>query len=88
MELLNISFGILLIKLTVSVLPLTLSIYILLSSEETKREIRSVVCRALFNINNAIPMRSFNRIIFWVGGLGVLFGLVSGWFLIIKPYLS
>ena len=46
------------------------------------------ICRSLFSVNNAIPMRDFKRILYWVGGLGVLFGLVAGWFLVLKPFID
>ena len=57
MELLNLSFAILILKLSFSVLPIVLGSYLLLASDEVKREIRSFICRSLFNVNNAIPMR-------------------------------
>mgnify|MGYP000046302746 CR=1 FL=1 len=88
MELLNLSFAILIIKLSICVLPIVLGSYILLASEEVKREIRGFICRSLFNVNNAIPMRDFRRILYWVGGLGVLFGLVAGWILVLKPFFE
>lgn len=87
MELINLSFAILLVKLSMSVLPVVLGSYLLLAPEEVKREIRGFICRSLFSVNNAIPMRDFKRILYWVGGLGVLFGLVAGWFLVLKPFI-
>ncbi len=88
MELLNLSFAILIIKLSISVLPIVLGSYIMLAPEEIKRDMRGFICRSLFNVNNAIPMRDFNRILYWVGGLGVLLGLVAGWILVLKPFLA
>lgn len=88
MELLNLSFAILILKLSFSVLPIVLGCYLLLASDEVKREIRSFICRSLFNVNNAIPMRDFKRILYWIGGLGVLFGLVVGWVLVLKPFFE
>lgn len=88
MELLNLSFAILIIKLTISVLPIVLGSYIMLAPEEIKRDMRGFICRSLFNVNNAIPMRDFNRILYGVGGLGVLLGLVAGWILVLKPFLA
>ena len=88
MELLNISFAILLVKLSISVLPGVAGCYLLFASDEVKREMRSFVCRSLFNVNNAIPMRDFNRLLRWVGGLGVFFGLVAGWFLVVAPFFK
>jgi hypothetical protein len=88
MELLNLSFAILLIKMSISVLPLVLGTYLLLSAEEVKRDLRSFICRSLFGVNNAIPMEDFKRILNWVGSLGIAFGLVAGWFLVLKPFLA
>lgn len=88
MELLNLSFAILIIKLSISVLPIVLGSYIMLAPEEVKRDMRGFICRSLFNVNNAIPMRDFNRILYGVGGLGVLLGLVAGWILVLKPFLA
>ena len=88
MELLNLSFAILIIKLSISVLPIVLGSYLMLAPEEIKRDMRGFICRSLFNVNNAIPMRDFNRILYWVGGLGVLLGLVAGWILVLKPFLA
>jgi hypothetical protein len=88
MELLNLSFAILLIKMSISVLPLVLGTYLLLSAEEVKRDLRSFICSSLFGVNNAIPMEDFKRILNWVGSLGIAFGLVAGWFLVLKPFLA
>lgn len=88
MELLNLSFAILLIKVTISVLPVVVGCYLLLASDEVKRDLRSFICRALFNVSNAIPMSDFKRILNWVGSLGVAFGLMAGWFLVLKPFLA
>lgn len=88
MELLNLSFAILIIKLSISVLPIVLGSYIMLAPKEIKRDMRGFICRSLFNVNNAIPMRDFNRILYGVGGLGVLLGLVAGWILVLKPFLA
>ena len=88
MELLNLSFAILIIKLSISVLPIVLGSYIMLAPEEIKRDMRGFICRSLFNVNNAIPMRDFNRILYGVGGLGVLGGFVAGWILVLKPFLA
>ena len=88
MELINLSFAILIVKMSISVLPIVLGSYVLLASDEVKREMRGFICRSLFNVNNAIPMRDFSRILYWVGGLGVLFGLVAGWFLVLKPFFE
>ncbi|CAI8287452.1 MAG: Uncharacterised protein [Opitutia bacterium UBA7350] len=88
MELLNISFAILLVKLCISVLPIVGGCYLLFATDEAKREMRTFVCRSLFNINNAIPMRDFNHLLRWVGGLVVFFGLLAGWFLVLLPFFK
>jgi hypothetical protein len=85
MELLNVSFAVLLLKLCIGVLPIGFGIFIFITSEDTKRDLRSLVCRALFNVSNAIPMKNFNRMLFWMGFLSLLFGLLSTWVLILQP---
>ncbi len=88
MELLNLGYAILLIKLSISVLSIVAGCYLLVASDDVKRDMRSSICRALFNVNNAIPMNDFRRILNWVGSLGVAFGLIASWFLVLKPFLS
>lgn len=88
MELLDLGFAILLIKVSLSVLPIVVGCYMLFATDDVMRDMRSFICRALFNVNNAIPMSDFRRIINWVGSLGVAFGLIAGWFLVLKPFLA
>lgn len=82
MELLDIGFAILLIKVTISVLPCVFGIFLLVCSVETKRGIRRTVCDRLFGVSNAIPYVKFVRFLYVVGSLLVVFGLVAGWFLL------
>lgn len=88
MELLNLEFAILLIKVSISVLPIVVGCCMLLASDDVKRDMRSFICRALFNVNNAIPMGNFRRILNWLGSLGVAFGVIAGWFLVLRPFLA
>ena len=82
MELLNVGFAILLIKVTISVLPCVLGSYLLLCSVETKRKIRRTVCSRLFGVSNAIPYVKFVRFLHAVGPMLVVLGLLAGWFLL------
>ena len=77
----------LVIKIAICVLPGVLGIYLLGSSEETKRGMRRTLCNALFGISNAIPFPGFARFLFISGSLLLLFSLVSSWFLVLRNYI-
>lgn len=82
------NFVILLLKLCIGILPLGFGTFILTTSEDTKRDLRSLVCRALFNISNAIPMKNFSRMLLWAGLSSLIFGLLSTWILILQPFFK
>lgn len=84
MELLNISFAILIIKMAISLLPGVLGISMIACSEEKKRELRNTVCNKLFDVSNAIPYSKFERTMQVIGVLLVLFTLVVTWFLLLS----
>lgn len=88
MELLNVSFVLLLIKLSIGILPIAFGLYTFLISEDAKRNLRSTVCRALFNVSNAIPMKNFSRMLYWVGFVSLIFGLISTWAFILRPFFE
>ena len=67
MQLLNIGFAILVIKVTICILPGVLGIFMLTSSEEKKREIRNSICSRAFGVSNAIAMPKFTRAVRRVG---------------------
>ncbi|MGB0409878.1 MAG: hypothetical protein ACPGIC_07780 [Opitutales bacterium] len=88
MELLNIGFFKLLVKITISVLPVVLAVVLLTSSEEKIREMRNKFCNRLFGVSNAIPYPNFVRLLKIVSGLMSAFGVAAFWFLLIAPMLA
>lgn len=88
MELLNIGFIKLLIKLTIGVMPIVLGLTFLCLSEEAKRDMRNGLCRAAFGESGAIPYAKFVRIGSILACIVILFGLVLTWFLVLSPMLS
>ncbi|MFO8026112.1 MAG: hypothetical protein R6U56_00430 [Opitutales bacterium] len=88
MELLNPAFVILLVKITVSVLPGIVGVYLLIISEERKREHRNALCRRLFGVSNVIPLPSFERALLVISLLGLLISGVMVWFLLIAGMLD
>lgn len=84
MELLNLSFAILLIKMAISLLPGVIGVFMIVSPEEKKRELRSYFCSKVFGVSNAIPYRNFARAMVVLGSLLVAFTLVASWFLLLR----
>lgn len=87
MELLNIEFAILVIKIAICVLPGVFGTILLVSSGEAKRGIRNALCNRLFGVSNAIPFAKFSRFLAVVGLLMVLFSFVASWFLLLREML-
>ena len=86
MELLNISFALLLIKMTLCVLPGVLGIFFIASSEETKRDMRSTLCNKLFGVSNAIPFPKFERFLYISGTILLLLSLVATYLIHLKKF--
>ena len=86
MELLNISFAILLIKMALCVLPGVLGIFFIVSSEETKRDLRSTLCNKLFGVSNAIPFPKFERFLYISGTILLLLSSVASWFILLRKF--
>lgn len=84
MQLLNVGFAILLIKMAICILPGVLGIFLIASSEEKKREMRNSFCSKVFGVSNAIPYPKFERTLYIFGGLMILFTLLSSWFLLLR----
>lgn len=85
MELLNVKFVILLVKIVVCVMPGVMGIAFLVMSEEGKRELRARFCRAMFGVSNAIPFGKFIRGVTICSIAAILFSLAVGWFLLLRP---
>jgi hypothetical protein len=86
MQLLNIGFAILLIKMLICVLPGVLGIFMIATSEEKRRELRNMFCSKVFGVTNAIPYPKFSRFMLVMGVLLILFTLVSSWFLLLRGF--
>ena len=84
MELLNIEFALLLIKLCISVLPGLLGIFLAISPENKKRDFRNVFCSKVFGVSNAFPYRDFARALNIISSLMIGFSLVASWILIFR----
>ncbi|MFP4203780.1 MAG: hypothetical protein ACLFS4_05560, partial [Opitutales bacterium] len=87
MQLLNLKFAILVIKIAICVLPAVFGLYLILSREDSKRELRSFVCNLLFGVSNAFEFKKFSRFLYVLGVLLLLFSLAATWFLLIWPEL-
>ena len=87
MELLNISFFILILKITFSVLPGVFGVFLIFSSRNTKRKIRNMVCNQIFGVNDAIRTHNFARFLYVLGVLSILFSIVASWVLVVRTYI-
>jgi hypothetical protein len=86
MELLNIGFAKLLIKLIISVMPFVIGIVILCLSEDSKRGLRDSFCRAAFGSSGVISYAKFSRTLSILAVFSILIGLVLIWFLVLAGY--
>ena len=86
MDLLNIGFAILLVKMTICTLPGVLGIFCIASSEYTKRAIRSTVCNQLFGVSNAILYPKFARFLSIAGTVLIFFSVIATWFVLLKKF--
>jgi hypothetical protein len=86
MQLLNISFALLLIKMTLCVLPGVLGIFFIVSSEETKRDLRSTLCNKLFGVSNAIPFPKFERFLYISGTILLLLSVVATYLIHLRKF--
>jgi len=88
MQLLNLSFAILIIKMAICILPGVGGVFMIVTSEESKRELRNTFCSKIFGVSNAIPYPKFARSMLVLGSLLILFSLVASWFLLIRGMMS
>ena len=88
MELLNLAFIILLVKLCICVLPAVSGVFLIVMPEEKKREIRNQICNKLFGLSNAIAYPKFERALYVIGGLLLLVSMAATWFLLIAKLVS
>lgn len=83
MELLNLSFAILIIKMAICILPGVIGVFMIVSSEDKKRELRNTFCNKLFGVSNAIPYPKFARTMVVIGSLLLVFTVAASWFLLL-----
>ncbi len=88
MELLNVGFAILLIKIAICVMPGVLGIFFIASSEETKRQMRSTLCNQLFGISNAIPYPKFARFLYIAGTILLFISIALTWFIHLRSFFD
>ena len=88
MELLSIGFAIFLMKMSICVIPGAFGVFCIVSSEETKRELRRTVCHALYGVGNAIRFRKFDRVLRISGSVLILFSALASWFLLLRGLFS
>lgn len=86
MEIINISFAILLVKLVICVFPGIVGAILLSADEETMRSFRSWICRRLFGVSNAFQYRKFARFMRAVGILLIAFSMILTWFVHLRGY--
>ncbi len=86
MQLLNVGFVILCLRISFCVLPVAIGVFLIASGEEKKRDMRNWVCNRLFGMSNAIEYPKFARFLLIAGSAMVLFGLAASWFLLLRRY--
>ena len=88
MELLNVSFAILLVKMVICVMPGVIGIFFIASSEETKRNMRSALCNQLFGISNAIPYPKFARFLYIAGTILLFISIGLSWLILLRSFFE
>lgn len=86
MSLLNLQFLMMIVKIVFCVLPGVLGIFLLASSEESKRGMRNSFCNSLFGISNAIAFPKFARVLTIVGIIAIIYSVVATWFFLLRGF--
>jgi hypothetical protein len=86
MELITIEFALLVIKITISVIPLAIGMYLIFCNIEQKRQIKRAFCRALFDSDHVIPTQGFAQFLIIFGVLLIVFSCVFAWFFIVSTF--
>ena len=86
MQLLNVSFAILVIKIAICVLPGIFGIVLIAASEDTKRELRNQFCSRLFGVSSAIAYPKFVRSLYILSGILIVFSAGATWFFLLRRY--
>lgn len=88
MEIFNIGFAILLVKLVFCVLPGVAGAYFLSADRDQMRGIRSWICNLLFGVSNAFDYNKFSRFMRSVGAVLVVISLALSWFILLRGFFS
>lgn len=88
MELLNIQFAILIVKVSLCVVPIAVGVAMISRKEEGKREMRNWICNRLFGVSNAIDYPKFSLVMKVAGGCFVFVGIAAIWVLFVMPHLA
>jgi len=86
MELLNVGFAILLVKIVICVMPCVIGIFFIASSKETKRQMRGALCNQLFGVNNAISYLKFARFLYIAGTILLFIGIGLTWIIHLRKF--
>jgi hypothetical protein len=70
--------------MVICIMPGVLGIFMLVSSEEKKRELRNTICSKVFGVSNAIPYPKFALTMQVLGALFLLFSAAASWFLLLR----
>jgi fatty acid desaturase len=87
MELLNIGFALLIVKMAICILPGVGGIFLIVSSEEFKREMRNRFCSQLFGVSNAIPYSKFATTLTVIGLILIVLSLGAIWFFLLRELI-
>lgn len=87
MDLVNIGFIILVIKIALSVVPVIVGFYLIFCSIDQKREIKRFICRSLFGSGSVFTTEAFARFLVVVGLLLIVFSGLFAWFFLISGML-
>ena len=88
MELLNLGFFKFVVILAICVLPGVIGVFLIVSSDEKKREMRNRFCNKLFGVSNAIESAKFARFLYIMGSVLFLFSAVATWFLYLRKLVT
>mgnify|MGYP005842049131 CR=1 FL=1 len=87
MELLNIGFALLIIKMAICILPGVGGVFLIASSEDLRREMRNNLCSRLFGVSNAIPYPKFAMTLTVIGLILIVLSLAASWFLLLRHFV-
>jgi hypothetical protein len=88
MQLLNLSFAILIFKVAFCVLPGVLGIYFISMPEDSRHSLWDTFCQRLFGMRNAIAYSSFARCLNIIATLLLILSLVATWFLLLRRFFG